>query len=67
MMSICLLWMWKVRSMIYPDFFALRSGAMVSDSVYRYLPMTQEEVNSIADLLGRLSDRYDCIYRNSGY
>ena len=32
--------------------FALRGGAMVSDSVYRYLPMTQEEVNSIADLLG---------------
>ena len=32
--------------------FALRGGAMASDSVYRYLPMTQEEVNSIADLLG---------------
>ena len=47
--------------------FALRGGAMASDSVYRYLPMTQEEVNSIADLLGGCRIDYDRIYQNSGY
>lgn len=32
--------------------FALRGKPMVRDSVYRYLPMTREEVNNIANLLG---------------
>lgn len=33
-------------------FFALRGGPKVGGSVYHYLPMTHEEVNDIADLLG---------------
>lgn len=33
--------------------FALRGRPMTRDSVYRYLPMTREEVDCIADLLGR--------------
>lgn len=32
--------------------FALRGGSMVGDSVYRYLSMTQEEVDDIANMLG---------------
>lgn len=33
--------------------FALRGNSMIGDSVYRYLPMTREEVKEIADVLGR--------------
>lgn len=32
--------------------FALRGNSMIGDSIYQYLPMTREEVNNIADMLG---------------
>lgn len=33
--------------------FALRGNSITGDSIYRYLPMTREEVNDISELLGR--------------
>lgn len=33
--------------------FALRGNSITGDSIYRYLPMTREEVNNISELLGR--------------